>query len=734
MEPREASLVDRIALGAVLVAASARALVAFAPLAVFDLDPALDASPFVGAAPGESVLIDSLALAGAGWILGRSLEVLSWAGRIIACGVLAAAFAFGWHSLSDAEQLWRGATGITGAVAACAIVMALRRDHSRTLAVAAVAALVGVGVIMAVRGLAQMLTEHQSMVAYYETTREAFLRAQGWLVDSPQALAYERRLHQNEPTAWFGFANVFATAAGGVAVLLGSIVLLRDTQAETRRQIGPTVVLVLAALVCAGLVIASGSKGGVAAVALGAGVIVVARRHRAWMPWILAGLPLVVLVAIAVRGAMGSEWGERSLLFRWHYLVGAARTLAGSPALGVGPAGFQSAFLLTRPEASVEEVQSAHAAIPDLLVSFGVVGVGLVALQFVLAWRAGRGIATTRDSRAIDERAARELALAVVALTGVVSIAFEAPALDGAEAFAWRLGGLGAGLLVSISAVRTLASADARGAAAIGLAALAAVIVVHGEVDMAFFLPGSAMWMWVALAIAAGFAWTRDPSSDGQLAPRWLRMAIAAPTLLAAAGLALWVAPALRLQDALAVKAARAIHERAESGSAAGLAQSRADGALALRAAAEIWPARHAYGVRAAEQWQAAAALVGDDAITHDWLLHAAEAARWSAGVAPTAFGGRLAGSLIAIRRAQLGHASWEEAAVALEAVLLINARHTESWIRLSDALARSGDVSGARAAAAMALVADDSYALDPLRQLPDSRRRPLMERAVRAP
>ena len=49
-------LVDRIAFAAIVVAASARVLIAFSPTLIFDMDPAIDASPFIGATPVESML------------------------------------------------------------------------------------------------------------------------------------------------------------------------------------------------------------------------------------------------------------------------------------------------------------------------------------------------------------------------------------------------------------------------------------------------------------------------------------------------------------------------------------------------------------------------------------------------------------------------------------------------------------------------------------------------------
>ena len=731
MELREPSLADRIAFGAVMVAASARALVAFAPLPVFDIDPALDSAPFVGATPAESVLFDALALAGSAWLLSQWRVPRSGLVPWLALGVLAAAIVLGVHAANDAEQLWRGSTWFASAIGACAVAAAISRDSSRTLAVAGTAGVVGVGALMAVRGLAQMASEHPSMVAYYEATREVFLRAQGWLVDSPQALAYERRLRQNEPTAWFGLSNVFATAAGSVAVLVGSLAITRRDSASSRND-AVRWVLALAAALCGGLVVASGSKGGVAALALGIAIVALARRRAQWMPWVLCGLPFVVLIAITLRGVIGTNSSEQSLLFRSYYLAGAWRTVLAHPWWGVGPAGFQRAFLETRPMECVEEVQSAHAAIPDFLVALGIAGVGLIALQLALAWRAGRGVLAAQPLASAPERTAREVALATVAIAGVLSITFEAAALDGVAALGWRLAGLACGLLVAFAVVRSLAKSGGAAAAA-GLAALAAVVVTHGEVDMAFWLPGSSMWVWITLSVAGGCCAAQLAREEVvERRGSFVSVALALVLLSVSGWLGFLAAPALRAQDTLAIDAASEVHARTQKGSARDLAEARAEAAEALSVAAVMWPPRGAYAVRAAEQWHAAASLDGANPSAAEWLAKATLSAAFAAQTNPSRFGGALTGSLIAIARAQRGEVSWTEAAHALEAVLRVDGRHTESWIRLADALDRAGDASGARVAAAMALACDESFAADQLRQLSLTRRRALIERAGR--
>jgi hypothetical protein len=67
------------------------------------------------------------------------------------------------------------------------------------------------------------------------------------------------------------------------------------------------------------------------------------------------------------------------------------------------------------------------------------------------------------------------------------------------------------------------------------------------------------------------------------------------------------------------------------------------------------------------------------------------------------------------------------------ELQVFFNPRSVRGFARLADARARAGDPAGAADAARRALAADDSYALDPLRQLPAAERARL-ERLATSP
>ena len=110
-----------------------------------------------------------------------------------------------------------------------------------------------------------------------------------------------------------------------------------------------------------------------------------------------------VFAAILARGLLVPEsWlGERSLLFRWHYLVGAARITGEQALTGVGPDGFQGAYMMARLPRSPEEVTSAHSMFVDWISMLGVSGLAWAALVGILLWRAGRHM-NPADAAGVD--------------------------------------------------------------------------------------------------------------------------------------------------------------------------------------------------------------------------------------------------------------------------------------------------------------------------------------------
>ena len=728
-------LVDRIAFAAIVVAASARVLIAFSPTLIFDMDPAIDASPFIGATPAESVLLDALAFGSAAWLLLRrmlSANTIGWNWIVIALACIPAIMVALFHGVRDAEQLWRGSTWVAGIAIALALTAQNGGMSATFLRRMIVASLAGIAVVLCVRGVAQLTSEHISNVQYYTANRDAFLRSQGWLPNSPQTLSYERRLFQNEATGWLGFANVFATVAAGSAVLMANIAIGRGVIAARSW-------LWFCTVLCAGLVITSGSKGGVSALALGLVVSIVARRWSALARPLLVALPIIAVCGIILRGMIGLQWGEQSLLFRWYYIVGAVKTVLSSPWIGVGPAGFQSSFVQFRPIECVEEVVSAHGAFADWMIAFGLAGFGLVLLQLILAWWSApnspaKSCIASEELRSTPMVGVVELSIAAVVLSSIVSIVFEAPTLD-SMGYVWRFAGLAAGSVTTWAVVKIMdtGKVSADRAVAIGLCGIAAVVLTHGQIDMVFWLPGSALWAWLVLGIAAW--WNRSDSDVDALAKnsgeRNLRISVnrialaafALFFLLAALGMFFIVSPAFVRQDQIALQAAIHLNEEAQKGSSVLLANARAETGESLFRASQIWPQRTVYALRAAEQWQAAASCDPLPNEAGSWLRSGRESAQSVEVFWSCQFAARLLISTIAIREAEISTGSWEAARDALRRLLALNPRHSESWLRLAEVLKQLGDGPGAHAALQTALEVNETFSLDPLRQFSAERR-----------
>ncbi|MFM7479917.1 MAG: O-antigen ligase family protein [Planctomycetota bacterium] len=704
------SVSDRVALGAVLAVAAARCMIAFAALPVFDLDPAQQPAVFVGATPAQSVLLDAVAFAAAAWLLvrcamDRALLPRWWAWMASACMMPCAVAAA--HAMQDVEQLWRCTTWIASIAAALGVCGFSLRDRSGQMRRALLASLAGIGVALAVRGLVQMTVEHQATLAFYEQQRELFLRAQGWLPQSPEVLTYERRLLQNEATGWFGFANVFATVAAATATLLANAAL-RGGRVVVRA------LLTLAALLCAGLVVASGSKGGVGALAVGAVASVLLRRSERWAHG-LAFLPIVAVLALVARALVGEGWGEQSLLFRWQYLVGAVRTLVDAPLVGVGPAGFQAAFMQMRPTGAVEEVTSAHGSLADWAAALGVSGFALGAAMLCLLWHGGAGV-LQRNNVSDDGRTVREIALASVVFGVILSALFEAPALSG-DAWLWRAAGAVAGVAAAWAAAQQGGSADerARRGVAVGGVAAACVVATHGQIDMVFWLPGSVLWAWLVLAAAPATTAAEPRRTSNIASATWATFAAAA-----ALWLVVWTAPALTRQDDIAVAAAQRVFDAAQAQSRERLAAARRDAAQALAAASVDSPRRRSLALCAAEQWLAAARDTASPIEQEQFLLSAQEGAALAADSAWSRFAALRLASLAAhdaLDAAPSDRAAAVRLEQSLRAVLTANPRHCDSHLRLAIALAAQGRIDDARAAIDAAAMCNESFAADPLRQ-----------------
>ncbi|MGC9318907.1 MAG: O-antigen ligase family protein, partial [Armatimonadota bacterium] len=104
-----------------------------------------------------------------------------------------------------------------------------------------------------------------------------------------------------------------------------------------------------AVIPCAALLL-TGSRAGMLGAMLGAAVLAVASPNRIRGRWVVGGLLLVVLLAVAappIRSRLLSATTQsHSAIFRWYTWVGTARMVAARPMVGFGPGTFEHAYSL----------------------------------------------------------------------------------------------------------------------------------------------------------------------------------------------------------------------------------------------------------------------------------------------------------------------------------------------------------------------------------------------------
>jgi hypothetical protein len=209
---------------------------------------------------------------------------------------------------------------------------------------------------------------------------------------------------------------------------------------------------------------------------------------------------------------------ELSLFFRWFYLEASARIFAGNPLVGVGPAGYQTAYARAKNPLSPEEVVSPHSIAADFACTLGIAGLAWLAL---IAWwvhRSGPGLLASPGDppRAADPGPVtrpRIYAMAavvagatilpqVLAPGGTLAISIAAT-LSNADPvpFSALAAGLGAEaalaglwIIAAIAIGRCVRAAPGAGAAG------AVVLWIHAQIEMTPVQPGSAPLFAILLA------------------------------------------------------------------------------------------------------------------------------------------------------------------------------------------------------------------------------------------
>lgn len=791
-----------LGVGLVLLAAFTHARVPHAALPFWETNPAIwpvSVSPersipvldtvtssLDALGPTGSMLLSVVAMVGACLALcaeaasGRALDR-----SVMGLGLAGTAAAL-WHAaIGDVADAALGVAWVGGVWGAIAIWHVCRGWQWRRLVVGMLAGFV---VVLAAKGAFQVFVDHPQTVADFRQDKEAALAARGWTVGSAPALLYERRLTQAEATGWFGLSNVLATfAAAGTVAAGGALPAWRRLGRAARAGV------VGLGIASVSVLVMTGSKGGFGAAAVGAGAIgawwLVARRRGdstqkqdRWSGAVAVGLAAIPLASVVGRGIVGERIGELSLLFRWFYMQAAVRIFGSDPIVGVGPAGFQEAYLTAKNPLSPEEVTSPHSVVFDWVCTLGVLGLAWVVLVAAAAWRAGRAAGQvtkveepaegwlTRPRMYVLLGAAVGSAVLCLVLAAGASMTISVGAVvSDADPLPMEalLAGLGVDVLVTAAWILIAAGAGpVLASRPWATGAMAVALVAHAQIEMTPVQAGSAP-LWMAM-LASG-----TPSGGGKRYRKSDRLLGTLP--LAVTMVVLWVAviPVAKWETEL-VRGARVMEPcgRLATGlrRAQGAALSPARRAELVRPIARELAAlldedvasdqetlrRHmdrlvaersaaAYGhieaasaalgrvdgptrallvERAIATGQAVAMGAGGEVgeVDAGWAERAAAAAREFARLRPRwALAWMLVGDSLAARgpRGPEAGEAWRKAAE-------LNPWGPAAWERLLQHARELGDDQGVAEAAKRLLEIDAMRRLDPLRQFPDERRREL--------
>lgn len=446
------TLGDRIAwTGIVLVSILCvmRAMIEHDPFPWWSSDPFVFAPPIVGLTPRWALLLNVgiilasfLTLVGQ-HLRGHGISDLNAVLLAIGLGVI------GYHAGTDLERVLDAST-IAAVICAFVAGSQIQSLPGATRIIAGV--LLGFALMLTAIGVHEVFVTHPETMRMYEQSKDSFLASRGWSADSFEALSYERRLSNPEPIAWFGLTNVFASfvAASGAGLITLALASWKQHRSVAIVSLGGALISIFGLYLC-------GSKGGYGVFLLGGtlGVVFIARPTLIDARIIL-GLCVLVIVGLIVRGVVGESLSERSLLFRYQYLIGAIRVWFADPILGIGPGNFQEGYALLKPALSPEDVASPHNVVLAWVATLGLGGVALVALIARSLWRARDTQEHPESPGVTTPDQGFKVSILIVAIATIVSLRMQMPVMTRAELFPSLIGlvmWIGMGVYITRSGV-----------------------------------------------------------------------------------------------------------------------------------------------------------------------------------------------------------------------------------------------------------------------------------------
>jgi hypothetical protein len=513
----------------------------------FEVDPLVDPLHWFGIGPGQGALLSVLSLVVSSIILLESRLSGRGIDRLLLLFASVPLIPILLHGTLSAADMSRGLDWFAAAIAAVSIAHAVRAPGMRSLVLST---LLGILAVLCAHGFVQIFIEHPMTVKYFQINQEDVLASFGWAPDSEQARLYTRRLLQPEATGWFGLANlVSGLLAFGTVLILSSVVRARGISGGLR-----VFLLVIVVGLFGWILVINGSKGALGALVIGLvitslSVLTPQRSGRTGftgMGWLALAGVVIPAGVIFFRGAILGEaslGGEKSLLFRWHYVIGALRMFFTEPYFGVGPDGFQSAILSLKNAFNPEDPTSAHNVILDWFSTLGLFAFGWVFLLGLLTIRVGKVklLSMAHPSKV--------WILFVAALCAAFWIGQVVGPAENDPLF-WVLSGLGLflGVFVLIGSnvvFERLNEADTRWC----FAGAAAALLAMSMLDMIFFNGGSVGFCWAAFAAMSTTCSARRRATDYVMA--------STPFLYAAAFIFLAVLPLMRMDHRMESIAAK---------------------------------------------------------------------------------------------------------------------------------------------------------------------------------
>lgn len=398
---------------------------------------------------------------------------------------------------------------ITGSSWASSFVTAAAGWHASCLNPRArrllIAILMGAMAPLAMKAVLQLQVEHPDTVVAYLAHKAEFLDAQGWLADSPMALAYERRLMQAEPSGWFGLANVFATLMLTMSLVFFGLLITAWRHKVARSGVFGLFLLFLAPALC---VVLTGSKGGIGTLLVGLALfILVPLLRRVAHPLssrLATGLGLACvalpLAGVVCRGLMGERLTELSLLFRWFYMQGAARIFADDWLLGAGPAGFRDAYVRVKNPLAPEDPLSPHSIFFDWGAGLGLAGLVLGVLLIDACMNAARSAVHPDPDSPPNADDYWEKRLGMLSIVGaVIAGLIVERAMVTPESAITRLIGTVGSLMFVITLLRFQRHFPRRMGVGIAIALLACVM--HLQIEMSATTIGAATWILLFIGV-----------------------------------------------------------------------------------------------------------------------------------------------------------------------------------------------------------------------------------------